>query len=88
MFGSIQYGNKSDIQRQLSKLSEILTPTGRVYWRTNTGVRDHKTPLVQLVPYYPWTKQAHHEFAQEFGFICDFVTEDLHGRLYAEWSKI
>ena len=85
--GSIQYGNKNDIIHQLSKLSSILTPTGRVYWRTNTGVRDHKNELVNQVPYYPWTEQAHYEFAEQFGFDCTMVTEDLHGRLYAEWIK-
>ena len=86
--GSIQYGTRDDIERQLKKLSKLVHAGGRVYWRTNTGVRDHKNALVDQVPYYPWTHQAHREFAQQFGFVCEFVTEDLHGRLYAEWRKL
>lgn len=86
--GSIQYGERSDIQRQLKKLSSLLQPGGRVYWRTNTGVRDHKNSLVEQVPYYPWTKEAHREFANQFGFVCEFVADDLYGRLYAEWRKL
>lgn len=86
--GSIQYGERSDIERQLKKLSNLLKPGGRVYWRTNTGVRDHKNPLVAQVPYYPWTEEAHREFANQFGFVCELVVEDLYGRLYAEWRKL
>lgn len=85
--GIIQYGNRADIERQLQKLSQIIRPGGRVFWRTNTGVQDHKNDQVKLVPYYPWTKQAHTEFAKQFGFRCTFVTEDRYGRLYAEWEK-
>ena len=85
--GSIQYGNEQDIQQQLAKLADILNPVCRVYWRTNTGVRDHKSELVNLVPYYPWTTELHHQHAKEFGFKVDFVADDLYGRLYAEWSR-
>jgi cyclopropane fatty-acyl-phospholipid synthase-like methyltransferase len=86
--GSIQYGTRDDIERQLKKLSNLVRSGGRVYWRTNTGVKDHKNDLVDRVPYYPWTEQTHYEFAQQFGFKCELVKEDLHGRLYAEWRRL
>ena len=85
--GSIQYGNESDIRRQLNKLASILKPVCRVYWRTNTGVRDHKNELVNQVPYYPWTIDEHYRLARDYGFEVQFVAEDLYGRLYAEWIR-
>ena len=85
--GSIQYGNEADIRRQLDKLSRILKPISRVYWRTNTGVRDHKNDLVNQVPYYPWTRDEHYRFAADYGFTVAFVEDDLYGRLYAEWIR-
>lgn len=86
--GSIQYGARSDIQKQLQKLYSILKPGGRVFWRTNTGVRDHKNSVVDQVPYYPWTIQEHYELSEKFGFRCDFVVPDRYGRLYAEWQRL
>lgn len=72
----------------------ILSPPGAygsfVTWmieRCNAGVRDHKSELVNLVPYYPWTTELHYQHAKEFGFKVDFVADDLYGRLYAEWSR-
>ena len=85
--GSIQYGNESDIRRQLNKLASILKPVCRVYWRTNTGVRDHKNELVNQVPYYPWTMDEHYRLSRDYGFEVQFVAEDLYGRLYAEWIR-
>jgi hypothetical protein len=85
--GSIQYGDESDIRRQLNKLSSILKPVCRVYWRTNTGVRDHKNDLVNQVPYYPWSIEEHYRLAKDYGFEVSFVAEDLYGRLYAEWTR-
>ena len=85
--GSIQYGNEADIRRQLNKLASILKPVCRVYWRTNTGVRDHKNELVNQVPYYPWTIDEHYRLAQDYGFKVQFIAEDLYGRLYAEWIR-
>ena len=85
--GSIQYGTHADMVRQITKVVSLLTPKCRLYWRTNTGVRDHKHEMVNIVPYYLWTIEAHHDFAQQFGFKIDFIDEDRYGRLYAEWSK-
>lgn len=85
--GSIQYGTHADMVRQITKVVSLLTPNCRIYWRTNTGVRDHDNEMVNIVPYYPWTIAAHNELAAQFGFKIDFIDEDRYGRLYAEWSK-
>ena len=85
--GSIQYGDDNDMTRQIGKVANILKPTSRIYWRSNTGVRDHKNEMVKIVPYYPWTKQKHEQYAEKFGFTLDFIADDSHGRIYAEWSR-
>lgn len=85
--GSIQYGTHADMVRQITKVVSLLTPKCRIYWRTNTGVRDHKNEMVNIIPYYPWTIETHNKLATQFGFSIDFIDEDRYGRLYAEWSK-
>ena len=85
--GSIQYGNDDDMIRQVGKVASVLKTSGRIYWRSNTGVRDHKNEMVKIVPYYPWTKQKHEQYAEKFGFKLDFIADDSHGRIYAEWSR-
>lgn len=85
--GSIQYGNINDIQKQLTKISDLLVSGGKVFWRTNTGVRDHDNDMVDKVPYYPWTKPEHLRLARKFKFNVDVLEDDLYGRLYAEWRK-
>ena len=85
--GSIQYGDDDDMTRQIGKVAKILKPSSRIYWRSNTGVRDHKNEMVKIVPYYPWTKQKHEQYAEKFGFTLDFIADDSHGRIYAEWSR-
>ena len=85
--GSIQYGDDDDMTRQIGKVANILKPSSRIYWRSNTGVRDHKNEMVKIVPYYPWTKQKHEQYAEKFGFTLDFIADDSHGRIYAEWSR-
>ena len=85
--GSIQYGTREDLTRQITKVVSLLTPQCRIYWRTNTGVRDQPHSMTNIIPYYPWTEQEHHSFAHQFGFVVDFIIEDKYGRLYAEWSK-
>ena len=85
--GSIQYGDDDDMTRQIGKIAKILKPSSRIYWRSNTGVRDHKNEMVKIVPYYPWTKQKHEQYAEKFGFTLDFIADDSHGRIYAEWSR-
>jgi cyclopropane fatty-acyl-phospholipid synthase-like methyltransferase len=85
--GSIQYGTISDIDRQLNKLSNLLVSNGLVFWRTNTGVRDHNNNFVNRVPYYHWTKSKHFELAEKHGFTVKRIEDDLYGRLYAEWIK-
>tara|TARA_Y100000591_G_C21744213_1_gene651020 strand:+ start:560 stop:1084 length:525 start_codon:yes stop_codon:yes gene_type:complete len=85
--GSVQYGNQKDMIRQINKVVSLLKPTARIYWRSNTGVRDHKHEMVNIIPYYPWSEQEHYKFAKQFGFNIDFIAEDLYGRLYVEWSR-
>ena len=85
--GSIQYGDDDDMTRQIAKVIGLLKPKCRMYWRSNTGVRDHKNEMVKIIPYYPWTKQQHEKYAEQFGFNVDFIADDSHGRIYAEWSR-
>ena len=40
--GSINFGTREDIERQIELLSFLLTDHGKIYWRCNPGLHDHK----------------------------------------------
>jgi hypothetical protein len=90
--GSIQYGTTQDIEAQVAKVIDLLTPSARIYWRSKI-----KNPLAAPKNYdftiYRWTEGSHTEIAEKFGFkLVDYKIEnyfnDQHScRLYAEWAR-
>lgn len=90
--GSIQFGNVTHIRSQISKISSILSPTGRIYWRSN--------PYINLDPNvdgkgFVWDQFIHNDLAAEFGFqVTDFQEEFINPEIpstkkyFAEWRRI
>jgi hypothetical protein len=92
--GSINFGEYEDIKTQVLKLNTLLTPTARIYWRTNPGLQDHDTDGCKSIIFFPWSEEWHHHFASMIGFTVTLVTWDVNihtnkrsDRLYAEWVR-
>ena len=85
--GSINFGTIADIRRQLDCVVKHLTPTSRIYWRCNPGLKDHGNNECEQIEFFPWNEEWHITLANEYGFeITDFAYDG--NRIYAEWRKV
>ena len=87
ILGSINFGDKETIKKQIKKSLTFLRDGGRIYWRQNPGVGDHPWKGVEDIEFFPWTINLNYEFAKEFG--CEVVEckWDNSNRIYSEWRK-
>lgn len=88
--GSINFGSKETIARQIDKMVMLLKPRARVYWRLNPGRKDHSNELCQQIEFFPWTFETLKEFADQHGFEqvnCNKETNGQVIRFYAEWKR-
>jgi len=85
--GSINFGEVTDIERQIAKVITLLKPTSRIYWRSNPGLQDHKNEECKLIPFYPWSIEEHVRLADKFGFRLVECSWDTKNRIYAEWHR-
>lgn len=85
--GSINFGTRQDIERQIAKVVSLLTPTGRIYWRCNPGRHDHGNKECEDIDFYPWSLVEHIRLAEKFGFRLNTCCWDTGHRLYAEWYR-
>jgi hypothetical protein len=86
--GSINFGDSGEIVCQIMKVSQLLKPNGRIYWRCNPGKQDHETEGCKNIKFFNWTEHWHNYFADALGFTVVTVKQDTHDRLYAEWVRL
>jgi SAM-dependent methyltransferase len=79
-FGSINFGNKEDIKRQIAAVVACLTPTGRIFWRVNPGHKDHLNEMCKGIDFYPWSLEELDEMAHDFGFEQRNASKELNDR--------
>lgn len=85
--GSINFGTREDIERQISKVVDLLTPHGRIYWRCNPGRHDHGNKECEDIDFYEWSLPEHIRLSEKFGFRLGVCRWDTGHRLYAEWHR-
>lgn len=85
--GSINFGNATDIERQIDMVSNLLTSDGRIFWRCNPGLQDHRNDDCKYISFYPWSFEEHTRLSQQFGFTIVKLEWDIHNRIYAEWKR-
>lgn len=85
--GSVQFGDIDNIRAHLLKISSLLKPTGRIYWRCN-----EKPWLPKW--FFKWSFDLHKTLSEEFGYDLkeckwDYYTvdDDRGYRIYAEWIR-
>mgnify|MGYP003122900572 CR=1 FL=1 len=66
---------------------DVALCLGSIQYGDDSVMTRHKNEMVKIVPYYPWTKQKHEHYAEQFGFNIEFMADDSHGRIYAEWIR-
>ena len=84
--GSINFGDKLTIMRQIACVVNCLKPTARIYWRCNPGYADHGNEMCKDIDFYPWSIEEHVKLSELFGFKLMTCCWD-NNRIYAEWSR-
>jgi SAM-dependent methyltransferase len=84
--GSINFGDSTDIENQITKIISLLKPNGRIYWRCNPGLKDHKSEECKDINFYPWSMEEHIRFSNMFNAQLIECTWDTNNRIYAEWK--
>jgi hypothetical protein len=86
--GSINFGSREDIERQIKKVVSLLKPQARIYWRCNPGQQDHPSEECRKIDFFPWTLEEHVRLSAIHGFrLMECTWENDHRRLYAEWIR-
>jgi len=85
--GSINFGNKDDIEYQISLIVKLLRKKcgSRIYWRCNPGRKDHGNTECEEIPFYDWSFDEHVRLADLFNFEITEMEWDTNNRIYAEW---
>ena len=85
--GSLHFGELEDVVFLTKKLTGMIKPGGKVFWRCSS----HSDKWFQ----YAWTKQLHYDLAKEFGYSVVEIEDDyIPGKpntqpfkIYAQWIK-
>jgi hypothetical protein len=85
--GSINFGDVTDIERQIAKVVTMLKSKARIYWRCNPGAQDHGNEECKEITFYPWTMEEHIRLAELFKFKLVECSWDSKNRIYAEWTR-
>jgi len=85
--GSINFGTAEDIEIQIELLTYLLKDHGKIYWRCNPGLHDHKNEECKGIPFYPWTIEEHVRLSDKYGFKLIECKWDTNNRIYAEWKR-
>jgi hypothetical protein len=86
--GSINFGDVNTIEKQISKVTSLLKPKARIFWRCNPGQQDHPNEECKEIIFYPWTIAEHVRLSEKFNFkLVECSWENNNKRIYAEWQK-
>jgi hypothetical protein len=87
--GSINFGDRANIEHQIGLVDRLLNgPGSRIYWRCNPGRKDHGNSECESVPFYDWSFEEHIRLTDLFGYRLAEVSWDNNNRIYAEWIKL
>lgn len=85
--GSVNFGTKETILKQIQCVVDLLTPHARIYWRCNPGRADHGNEHCHEIDFYPWTPALLQQYAEQFGFQVADIQPDSNNRIYCEWMR-
>ena len=84
VFGSLNFGDKNDIETRFERLENLLMPGGRMYFRANPGNLWSKAPYVDI---FPWSFEVAYELAKKHTLSLEKFKKDIGDRLYFEFYK-
>lgn len=93
--GSINFGDKKEIDRQVSNVVNLTKPGGKIFWRCNPGIT-HDNDHAKWVDFFDWSKEYIMEISAKVNCTVNEVSWDHDendkevrwgNRLYSEWTK-
>ena len=87
-YGSINFGTRLDIERQVRKVVQCTKPDGLIHWRMNPGRYDHKNAGQESLDLFHWTVEAAFEMARRNGCDVEEFQDDSNNRHYSLWRKL
>lgn len=95
VLGSINFGDKDTITKQMTAAAKLVKPGGKLFLRANPGIT-HVNEYAKWVDFFNWTEEYINELAEALGFTVNELTwdhpeSDLDtpngNRYYSEWTK-
>ena len=84
VFGSLNFGDETDIRTRFDKLYNLLDTGGRMYFRVNPGILWPKGPYVDI---FPWSFEFAYKLAKEYNCTLEQYKKDKK-RFYFELLKV
>jgi SAM-dependent methyltransferase len=84
VFGSLNFNSRDEIDARFKRLTELLMPGGKMYFRANPGITWPTGPYVDI---FPWTFEVAHDLAQTYNLELETFKKDTNDRLYFEYKK-
>ena len=85
-YGSINFGNRDEIEQQVCKVVECAKKNGKIHWRLNPGLYDHGLVGQENLELFKWTKEIVFEMATKNGCTVEIIEQDIN-RLFSLWTK-
>lgn len=94
--GSINFGDKIEIDKQVMNVVSLVKPGGKIFWRCNPGIT-HDNEHAKWVDFFKWTEEYINDIAgkvkctvNEISWDHDEKDEDIRwgNRYYSEWTKL
>lgn len=87
-YGSINFGNRLDIERQVRKVVQCTKPGGLIHWRLNPGRYDHGNPGQESLNLFNWNNPAIYQMAIRNRCDVEEVLHDSNNRIFSLWRKM
>tara|TARA_B100000963_G_C22520036_1_gene622618 strand:+ start:391 stop:900 length:510 start_codon:yes stop_codon:yes gene_type:complete len=85
--GSLNFGTKKTIDKQVKRLYNITKKGDRIIWRQNPGLRDHPWQGVEAVKFFPWNIKHNQNYCNKYNFELTTFMKDTGDRYYVEWIR-
>ena len=84
VFGSLNFNSRDDIEKRFKRLTELLMPGGKMYFRVNPGITWPTGPYVDI---FPWSFEIAYELAGFYNLDLETFKKDNNNRYYFVYKK-
>ena len=83
--GSINFNDRSDIEKRFGHCVDLLAPNGCFYLRANPGIPHATGPYVDI---FPWSFEVVKDFEARWNLKLETFKRDNNDRLYFRYKKL